>query len=145
MTLNASGPISLAGDTAGESVNIELGKSATSTISLNDVDVRTLAGVGSGTISLYDFYGKSTYVYGQEEFSTAGTYLWTCPADVTSVAVVCVGAGGGGASRLPALYGLVQAPNKPSTEENVGTVPPCTGFHIPDSLTNTVSTSFHTP
>ena len=96
MTLNASGPISLAGDTAGESVNIELGKSATSTISLNDVDVRTLAGVGSGTISLYDFYGKSTYVYGQEEFSTAGTYLWTCPADVTSVAVVCVGAGGGG-------------------------------------------------
>jgi hypothetical protein len=96
MTLNASGPISLAGGTAGESVNLELNKSSTSTVSLDDVDVRTLAGVGSGTISLYDFYGKSTYVYGQEEFSTAGTYSWTCPADVTSVAVVCVGAGGGG-------------------------------------------------
>ena len=96
MPLNASGPISLGGVTTGESVNLELGKSGTSTISLDDVDVRTLAAVGSGTISLYDFYGKSSFVYGQDEYAAAGVYTWTCPADVTSVSVVCVGAGGGG-------------------------------------------------
>lgn len=96
MPLNASGPISLGGVTTGESVNLELSKSGTSTISLDDVDVRTLAAVGSGTISLYDFYGKSSFVYGQDEYASAGVYTWTCPADVTSVSVVCVGAGGGG-------------------------------------------------
>jgi hypothetical protein len=36
MPLNASGPISLGGATTGESVNLELSKAATSTISLND-------------------------------------------------------------------------------------------------------------
>jgi hypothetical protein len=96
MPLNASGPISLGGATAGESVNLELAKAATSTVSFNDIDVRTLAAVGSGTISLYDFYGKSSYVYGQDEFISAGTYTWTCPDDVTSISVVCVGGGGGG-------------------------------------------------
>ena len=96
MTLNASGPISLGGITAGESINLELAKSDTSTVSLDDVDVRNLAGVGSGTISLYDFYGKSTYTYGQDEFVSAGSYTWTCPAGVTAISVVCVGAGGGG-------------------------------------------------
>ena len=60
------------------------------------IDVRTLAAVGSGTISLYDFYGKSTYVYGQDEFISAGSYTWICPDDVTSISVVCVGGGGGG-------------------------------------------------
>jgi len=35
-------------------------------------------------------------VVGQQEYTTAGTYSWTCPAGVTSVSVVCVGAGGGG-------------------------------------------------
>ena len=34
---------------------------------------------------------------GQQAFTVAGTYDWICPADVTSVSVVCVGAGGSGA------------------------------------------------
>lgn len=32
----------------------------------------------------------------QAEFTTPGTYLWTCPDKVFSVSVVCVGGGGGG-------------------------------------------------
>lgn len=60
MTLNASGPISLGGSTAGESVNLELGQSATATISFNDSVVRTLTGTNAGTtLSMPDgFWGK---------------------------------------------------------------------------------------
>ena len=39
----------------------------------------------------------SSYVpTGEHVYNTAGTYTWTCPADVTSISVVCVGGGGGG-------------------------------------------------
>lgn len=41
-------------------VNTELGKGSTSTISLNDSDVRTLGGKASGTISMSDLRGKSS-------------------------------------------------------------------------------------
>ena len=60
MPLNASGTISIGGSTVGQSINLELAKSATATSSLNDADLRTLAGIGSGTISLSSFYGKSS-------------------------------------------------------------------------------------
>lgn len=33
---------------------------------------------------------------GDAEYTTPGTYSWTCPAGVTSVSAVCVGGGGGG-------------------------------------------------
>ena len=61
MTLNASGPISLGGSTVGQSVNLELGQSATATISFNDVSVRTTTGTTAGTpISMpTNFWGKS--------------------------------------------------------------------------------------
>lgn len=60
MTMNSSGPISLAGTTAGVSIEIENGGSGTSTISLNDSAVRTLAGVPSGAITMpTNFYGKA--------------------------------------------------------------------------------------
>lgn len=63
MTMVSSGPISLGGNatTGGlnQSINIELGQSATATISLNNSSVRTLLGRASGTISLSDAYGKS--------------------------------------------------------------------------------------
>jgi hypothetical protein len=60
MALNPSGAISLAGPSAGQSIAVELGVSATATISLNDVNVRTLAQVPSGVIVMpTDFYGKS--------------------------------------------------------------------------------------
>jgi hypothetical protein len=63
MALNPSGPISLGGTTAGQSIAIENGGPGTATISLNDAPVRSLAGVPSGTIIMpTDFYGKSNSV-----------------------------------------------------------------------------------
>jgi len=60
MTLNSSGPISLAGTTAGVSIQIENGGNGTTQISLNDAAVRNLAGVPSGAIIMpTNFYGKS--------------------------------------------------------------------------------------
>ena len=60
MPMNTSGPISLGGTTVGQSINLEVGAPATSTVSLNDVIVRQLAGVLSGQIVIpTDFYGKS--------------------------------------------------------------------------------------
>jgi len=66
MPMVNSGPISLGGDaTSGglnQSVNIELGRSATASINMNESAVRTLAGVPSGAISMNNFYGKSNRV-----------------------------------------------------------------------------------
>jgi len=63
MALNPSGPISLGGTTAGQSIAIENGGPGTATISLNDAPVRSLAGVPSGAIIMpTDFYGKSNIV-----------------------------------------------------------------------------------
>jgi hypothetical protein len=71
MALNGSGPISLAGATAGQSIAVELGLSATGQISLNDASVRTLAGVPSGAIIMpTDFYGKSNRVSISSTFTT---------------------------------------------------------------------------
>jgi hypothetical protein len=62
MALNSSGPISIGGSTAGQSINLELNRSATATSSLNEAALRTLAGIASGQISLSNFYGKSNYL-----------------------------------------------------------------------------------
>lgn len=60
MPLNVSGPISLGGSTVGQSIAVELGQSGTAVISLNDANVRSLAGVPSGAIIMpTNFYGKS--------------------------------------------------------------------------------------
>jgi hypothetical protein len=61
MALNSSGPISLAGTTTGQSIEIELAGNGTTQISLNDTAVRTLAGVASGQITMpTNFWGKSS-------------------------------------------------------------------------------------
>ena len=60
MALNASGPISLGGTTAGQSIALELGLGTTTQISLNDASVRSLAGVPSGAIAMpTNFWGKA--------------------------------------------------------------------------------------
>lgn len=55
MTLPSSGAISAA------NINVELGRAANTLISLNDANVRTLAGKPSGTISFSDLLGKSWF------------------------------------------------------------------------------------
>ena len=60
MALNLTGPISLGGAVAGQSIAVELDLSPTAEISLNQADVRTLADVPSGQIVMpTDFYGKA--------------------------------------------------------------------------------------
>jgi hypothetical protein len=61
MTMNSSGPISLAGSTTGQSIALEIGQSATATISYQTTLVRTLSGTSSGSTVVMptNFYGKS--------------------------------------------------------------------------------------
>lgn len=71
MALNSSGPISLAGTTAGQSIEIENGGNGTTQISLNDTAVRTLAGVPSGAITMpTNFWGKANRVTLSYTFSS---------------------------------------------------------------------------
>lgn len=84
MTLNSSGPISLAGSTTGQSIALELGLSATAAISLNTTAVRTLAGVPSGAITMpTNFYGKSNRV--------SISYTFTSSTANSSLSVSAIG------------------------------------------------------
>jgi hypothetical protein len=75
MTLNASGPISLAGSVTGESIAVELSQSPFASISLNDTNVRSLAGVASGAIIMpTDFWGKSSGTAWISYKNPSGTY-----------------------------------------------------------------------
>ena len=38
----------------------------------------------------------ATTVVGQQEYTSPGSYSWTCPSEVNEVHVVCIGGGGGG-------------------------------------------------
>ena len=60
MALESSGTLSIGGSTTNRSINLELGRSATATSNLNETDLRTLAGVSSGTIAISNFHGKSS-------------------------------------------------------------------------------------
>lgn len=61
MTLATSGIMSIGGTTTDRSINVELGRSATATSSMGETDLRGLADVSSGAISMSNFYGKSNY------------------------------------------------------------------------------------
>ena len=63
MALASSGTMSIGGTTTDRSINLELGRSATATSSMGETDLRTLAGVASGAISMDDFYGASASLW----------------------------------------------------------------------------------
>jgi len=58
-----------------------------------------LQSFGSGS---HRGFGKltilNTFLEAQAAFTTCGTYTWVCPPGVTSVSVMCIGAGGDGAN-----------------------------------------------
>jgi hypothetical protein len=85
MALNPSGQISLAGSTAGESIAAELSLGPTTTITLNDTTVRTLAAVPSGAIAMpTDFWGKSTGPVGTAYWAIYAGYHYR-PSPATSM------------------------------------------------------------
>ena len=46
-----------------------------------------------------DINSYDSIARGQQTYTSSGEYSWTCPADVTSVSVVCIGGGGAGGAR----------------------------------------------
>lgn len=91
MALNGSGPISLGGTTAGQSIEIENGGNGTTQISMNDAAVRSLAGVPSGTITMpTDFWGKSNTF----------TFSISAPTSNLNLRSAAVAAGWGGTSQV---------------------------------------------
>ena len=106
--MNSSGPISLAGTTAGQSIQIENGGNGTTQISLNDAAVRSLAGVPSGAIVMpTNFYGK------------ANQFSLTISSDTTNanLASLATAAGWNGTSALVATInnGIVVSANSTGT------------------------------
>lgn len=103
MTLPASGSISLS------QVNVELSRSATASINMNESAVRTLFGKPSGTISMSDGRGKSNAVL-KTVFFTSGTGSWTVPAGFQSlVSIEGIGAGtlaGGAYAKTTSVTGI---------------------------------------
>jgi hypothetical protein len=98
MPLQESGPISL-GD-----VRTELGN--TGIISLNDADVRSLAGRPSGVISMSNFYGaaddiaiggvvRDYGIYRSHTFTSSGTFTVLIPTAMDWMIVAAGGPGGG--------------------------------------------------
>ena len=72
--------------------------------SSSTVGIKTLSVTRSDGITVSYFPGilygtvPASVGAGQAAYTTAGTYSWTAPTNVTSVCVVCVGGGGGGTS-----------------------------------------------
>lgn len=81
MPTPSTGPISL-GD-----VNVELGKASTTNISMGNTDVRTLAGVPSGTISMSDLRGKSNVAFTPDGGPSAAAFVTINASDFFSVSV----------------------------------------------------------
>ena len=105
MTMASSGQISLSGQsnnsaTASNTVAYEIyGTNTNRAITMNDADLRTLAGKPSGGYSMSDFYGKSWYVPTMHTYTTVGTFTWTpSQALITALNVLVVAGGGKGIS-----------------------------------------------
>ena len=87
----------------GSTYSIRMNKPTTKTFAggggsygtLYQSNVGTLTVTGSNTFADI-IVGASVIPYGQDAYTTPGTYSWTAPINVTSVCVVCVGGGGGG-------------------------------------------------
>jgi len=79
MALPASGTISL------NQCHIELGASSGSAVSMNDSDMRSLAGVSSGAISLSNFHGKANELVFAAAFGPQNGYKYQANITVSSI------------------------------------------------------------
>lgn len=107
MPLNNTGPISLGGSTTGQSVNLELGQSATAQISFNDANVRTLTGTTAGTALIMptNFYGKGGFTPVTNTYTSGTGATETVPTGATSVTITVDGGGGAGGYNSSTLGG----------------------------------------
>ncbi len=124
MALPSTGPISLA------NVNVELGLSSTATISLNQANVRTLAGVASGTISMSNLRGKTNVTFTPAGGDSAGT----------AVALYQSGSGGTGSRTISCTVSASWSYTRTS-----GTGSPATGSTTATSVTFSVTNNTTTP
>ena len=62
---------------------------------VKQIDGTKLLACNGPTVDTFYLGLDENTVIGQKEYTVVGTYSWTCPADVTSVCVVCIGGGGG--------------------------------------------------
>ena len=78
MALVTSGEISMGGNVTNRSINLELGRTASTTISLNETASRTLAGIptNGSTISLASFYGKSNFTVAYDSLYIGNGYTF---------------------------------------------------------------------
>jgi hypothetical protein len=104
MALNGSGPISLGGSTVGQSINLQIGNTATTQVSFNDTTVRSLSQIpttNTQQIMPTDFYNKGatvSYVTTASQASSATTtFTFTGisigTADTNRWVIVAVGYG----------------------------------------------------
>ena len=63
---------------------------------LTQLDGTVLIACNGPTVDSVTFGLDDTSVLGQEQWTTPGTYSWTCPDGVTSICAVAIGGGGGG-------------------------------------------------
>lgn len=80
--------------------------SGTPTSVSNTIVTITATTTTTNRTSSNPFYFRVWTTPGQVEFTSTGLQSWTVPADVTTVSVVCVGAGGGGTSVYDSTYPL---------------------------------------
>jgi hypothetical protein len=108
VTMNTSGPISLAGSTAGQSIAVELGLGATTQISLQDAAVLGLAAktAGSAVVMPTDFYGSAKLP--KTVIQTPGSGSVTIPHNARHVTIEVWGGGGysgnGYTDPVPTVY-----------------------------------------
>ena len=75
MPMNDTGQITLGGATLGESISVQVKQTTTTATSMNDANVRSLAGVPSGAIKFSDVRGKAynaVWAWGQNNIGWLG-------------------------------------------------------------------------
>ncbi len=93
--LTGSGTISSGGFTFSHTLDEDGTIEGTETITIKLYNDSARSSQVGNTISV-TINDTSTVSAGQQAYTTAGTYSWTCPSGVSAVSVVAIGGGGGG-------------------------------------------------